>query len=89
VTELRTVWDFATAALREQSPSVLRGGLIWLLRADDGKDPRDLMLGLAPFHVPIKILNEPCRSGSRQRLMTSPNLTRCRSKRRGSRRMSN
>jgi hypothetical protein len=44
------VWDFATAALREQSPSVLRGGLIWLLRADDGKDPRDLMLGLAPFH---------------------------------------
>ncbi len=50
MTERRTVWDFATAALREQSPSVLRGGLIWLLRAYDGKDPRDLMLGLAPFH---------------------------------------
>src|SRR5450759_1358553 len=50
VTERRTVWDFATAALRQQSPSVLREGLIWLLRASDGKDPRDLMLGLAPFH---------------------------------------
>ena len=50
MTDRRTVWDFATAALREQSPSVLRGGLIWLLRAYDGKDPRDLMLGLAPFH---------------------------------------
>jgi hypothetical protein len=24
--------------------------LIWLLRAYDGKDSRDLMLGLAPFH---------------------------------------
>jgi hypothetical protein len=50
LTERRTVWDFATAALREQSPSVLHGGLIWVLRAHDGKDPRDLMLGLAPFH---------------------------------------
>jgi hypothetical protein len=50
LTERRTVWDFATAALREQSPSVLHGGLIWVLRAYDGKDPRDLMLGLAPFH---------------------------------------
>ena len=50
MTKRRTVWDFATAALREQSPSILRGGLIWLLQAYDGKDPRDLMLGLAPFH---------------------------------------
>jgi hypothetical protein len=50
VIERRTVWDFATAALREKSPSALRGGLIWLLRAYDGKDRRDLMLGLAPFH---------------------------------------
>jgi hypothetical protein len=50
LTERRTVWDFATAALPEQSPSVLHGGLVWVLRAYDGKDPRDLMLGLAPFH---------------------------------------
>jgi hypothetical protein len=50
VRDSRSVWDFATAALREQSPSVLRGGLLWLLRSYDGKDPHDLMLGLAPFH---------------------------------------
>jgi hypothetical protein len=50
LTERRTVWDFATAALRERSPSVLHGGLIWVLRAYDGKDSRDLMLSLAPFH---------------------------------------
>ena len=51
MTERRTVWDFATVALREQSPRVLRGGLIWLLRVYDGKDSRDLMLGLAPQMV--------------------------------------
>jgi hypothetical protein len=50
LTERRTVWDFTTAALREQSPSLLHGGLIWILRAYDGKDWRDLKLGLAPFH---------------------------------------
>ena len=50
MTERQTVWDFATAALREQSPSVLHGGLMWVLRAYDGKDSRDVMLGLAPFH---------------------------------------
>jgi len=46
----RTVWDYATTALREKSQSVLHGGLIWTLRLYDGKDARDLMLSLAPFH---------------------------------------
>lgn len=46
----RTVWDYATVALREKSRSTLHGGLVWTLRAYDGKDPRDLMLSLAPFH---------------------------------------
>jgi hypothetical protein len=50
VTQRRTVWDYATAALREKSRSVLHGGLIWTLRMYDGKDPRDLMLSLAPFY---------------------------------------
>ena len=50
MTQRRTVWDYATAALREKSQSVLHGGLIWTLRMFDGKDPRDLMLSLAPFH---------------------------------------
>jgi hypothetical protein len=50
VTQRRTVWDYATAALREKSQSVLCGGLIWTLRMYDGKDARDLMLSLAPFH---------------------------------------
>lgn len=50
MTQRRTVWDFATAALREKSQSVLHGGLIWTLREYDGKDQRDLMLSLAPFH---------------------------------------
>jgi hypothetical protein len=50
VTQRRTVWDYATAALREKSQSVLLDGLIWTLSVYDGKDPRDLMLSLAPFH---------------------------------------
>jgi len=50
VTQRRTVWDYATTALREKSQSVLHGGLIWSLRAYDGRDARDLMLSLAPFH---------------------------------------
>ena len=50
MTQLRSVWDFATTALRERSPSTLRGGLMWVLRNYDGKDPRDLMLSLAPLH---------------------------------------
>ena len=50
MTQHRTVWDYSTAALREKSQSVLHGGLIWTLRAYDGKDARDLMLSLAPFH---------------------------------------
>jgi hypothetical protein len=50
MTQRRTVWDYATAALREKSESVLHGGLIWTLRMYDGKDSRDLMLSLAPFH---------------------------------------
>jgi hypothetical protein len=48
VTQRRTVWDYATTALREKSQSVLHGGLIWTLREYDGKDARDLMLSLAP-----------------------------------------
>jgi hypothetical protein len=50
MTPSRNVWDYATAALREKSQSVLHGGLIWTLRMYDGKDQRDLMLSLAPFH---------------------------------------
>jgi hypothetical protein len=50
MTQHRTIWDYATGALRENSPSILLGGLIWTLRVYDGKDPRDLMLSLAPFH---------------------------------------
>lgn len=50
MTQRRAVWDYATAALRDKSQSTLHGGLIWTLRAYDGKDSRDLMLSLAPFH---------------------------------------
>jgi len=50
VKQRRTVWDYATAALREKSRSTLHGGLVWTMRAYDGKDTRDLMLSLAPFH---------------------------------------
>jgi hypothetical protein len=50
VSPRRTVCDFATAALRESSQSVLHSRLIWTLRGYDGQDARDLMVSLVPFH---------------------------------------